>query len=258
MLTVLDIPLSPYAQKVKLALLEKGIAFETRIPNVDDPDPEFSALSPRLEVPVLIDGDLGLFDSSIIVEYVEERWPEPALLPESPRERARVRTLEEICDTAYDAVTWGIAEITLFKRAQGETAEKLLARARQQIAGLNARLERDLEGREYFNGARFGFGDIAVYPFVNGAAAIGYKPAPGSKLETWLKATRARPSAERIKQDVVASIAEFGKKPELIASGKAKREYRDHRLDWMMRSGGLDIVLRGTQVGNIRFSREFE
>ena len=69
---------------------------------------------------------------------------------------------------------------------------------------------------------------------------------------------RKRPSAERLKQDVVASLADFAKRPQEIAAGKAKREYRDHRLDWMMRSGGLDVVLRGIEAGNIRFSREFE
>ena len=67
MVIVMDIPLSPYAQKVKLALLEKGVAFETRVPNVDDPDPEFRALSPRLEVPALIDGDFGA------VRFVDHR-----------------------------------------------------------------------------------------------------------------------------------------------------------------------------------------
>ena len=258
MVIVMDIPLSPYAQKVKMALLEKGIAFETRVPNVDDPDPEFRALSPRLEVPALIDGDFGLFDSSIIVEYIEERWPERPLLPRAPRERARVRTLEEICDTAYDAVTWGIAEVSIFKRADGATAATMLGKARQQIAGLNARLERDLGTREWFNGDQVGFGDVVVYPFVNGAAAIGFKPAPGSRLESWLKLMRQRPSAERLKHDVAASLAAFAKRPEDIASGKAKREYRDHRLDWMLRSGGLEVVLRGIEAGNIRFSREFE
>src|SRR3954454_13251919 len=101
MLTLLDIPLSPYAQKVKLALLEKGIAFETRIPDVLAPDAEFRRQSPRLEVPALIDDDFAIFDSSVIVQYIEERWPEPRLLPESARERARVRMLEEVCDTAY-------------------------------------------------------------------------------------------------------------------------------------------------------------
>lgn len=258
MLLVYDIPLSPYAQKVKLALLEKNIAFETRIPNLNQPDAAFAAASPRLEVPALIDGEVRLFDSTIILQYIEERWPEPPLLPESPAERARVRTLEELCDTLYDAVTWGVAEIVVFKRASGEQAEQILAAAKAQTAGLNARLERELEGRAFFNGERFGYGDIAVYPFVNGAAGVGNKPSSGSRLEAWLKAARARPSADRIRKDVQATLAEFMQRPAEIAEGRHQREYRDHRLDWMMRSGGADIVLEGMRAKTLRFSRDLE
>jgi glutathione S-transferase len=258
MLTLLDIPLSPYAQKVKLALLEKGIVFETREPNLEAPDAEFLAASPRLEVPALIDGDARIFDSSIIVEYIEDRWPTPPLLPEAPSERARVRMLEEVCDTAYDAVNWGVAEVTVFGRAKGEHATQMLEKARAQIAGLNARLERELERREWFNGERFGFGDIAVYPFVNGAAATGNKPGAGGRLDSWLKSVRKRPSAERIKQDVVASLPRFMNRPKEIAEGRVQREYRDHRVDWMLRSGGLQIVIDGLQQKTIRLSRELE
>src|SRR6185436_19525234 len=98
----------------------------------------------------LIDGEAKVYDSTIILQYIEERWPEPALLPATPAERAHVRTLEEICDTAYDAVTWGVAEVTVFKRAEGETGERILAKARDQIAGLNTHLERYLDQREFF------------------------------------------------------------------------------------------------------------
>jgi glutathione S-transferase/RNA polymerase-associated protein len=257
MITVLDIPLSPYAQKVKLALLEKGIAFETRIADVIAPDAEFRAQSPRLEVPALIEDDFAVFDSSVILAYIEERWPAPALLPETPRERARVRMLEEICDTAYDAITWGMAEITVFRRAEGAAAERMLNKAREQVAGINARIEREFAGRSWLNGAQFGFGDIAAYPFVNGAASMGCKPEPGSRLDGWLKEMRKRPSCERLKQDIVATLAEFMQRPAQIAAGQHRRQYRDHRLDWMMRSGGVEIVLDGIAKNTIRFSEEF-
>ena len=257
MLTLFDTPLSPYAQKVKMALLEKGIAFEARIPGALD-TPEFRAISPRLEVPVLVHGELSLFDSTVIMEYIEDAWPEPPLRPASAVDRARVRTLEEICDTAYDAVTWGVAEINVFKRASGDTAAAMLERARAQIAGLNARLERDLHGRTWFNGDSFGYGDVCVYPFVNGAAAVGYKPDAGGALDTWLRAMRKRPSADRIKQDVVVSLGQFMNRPQEIAAGKYQRQYRDHRLDWMLRSGGGQIVLDGIAKGTLRFSSEIE
>jgi glutathione S-transferase len=258
MLTVLDITLSPYAQKVKLALLEKGIAFDTQLAELDAHDAQLRLHNPRVEVPVLHDGELSIFQSSIIVQYIEERWPEPALLPGDPAERARVRMLEELCATAYDAINWGVSEIVMFKRAEGALADAILERARQQVRDLNARLERELRQRDWFNGAHFGFGDIAVYPFVNGAAALGNKPEPGSKLDAWLKAVRARPSAARLKADIVASLAQFAKRPEEVATGKHRREYRDHRLDWMLRVGGIQIVLAGMQANNIRFSHEID
>src|SRR4029079_1144914 len=126
-------------------------------------------------------------------EYIEDRFRDPALLPQGAGERARVRVLEEICDTAYEAVNWGVAEVTVFNRAAGDVAERLLAMARTQVAALNARLEQELAGREWLNGGAFGLGDVAAYPFVNGAAALGNKPAPGSRLDGWLRSVRARP-----------------------------------------------------------------
>ncbi len=255
--TVLDIPLSPYAQKVKLALLEKGIAFDVKYPDVDEPDAAAHMHNPRAEVPVLIDDQLTIFQGSVILEYIEERWPEPALLPKDPAERARARMLQEICDTAYDAVNWGVSEILVFKRAEGTLAEKILERAREQVRGLNARLERELVERPWFNGAQFGFGDIAVYPFVNGAAALGNKPAADSKLHTWLHTMRARPSAERLKQDIRATLPQFAGRAQDITQGKHRREYRDHRVEWMLRVGGVEIVTHGMNSNTIRFSYEF-
>jgi len=71
-------PLSPYVQKVKLALMEKGIAFETEIPDIlSGGSAEFAATNPRLEIPALIDGDIKVFDSTIILEYLEDKWPQP-------------------------------------------------------------------------------------------------------------------------------------------------------------------------------------
>lgn len=254
--TILDIPLSPYAQKVKMALIEKGVPFTVQYPDVDARDVQAQMRNPRAEVPVLLDGESSVFQSSVILEYIEDRWPTPALLPRDPAERARVRMLQEICDTTYDAVNWGVSEIMVFKRAEGELASAILARARAQVQALNARLERDLVHRPWFNGASFGFGDIVVYPFVNGAAALGNKPAEGSRLQSWLKAMRARPSAERLKQEILDTLAAFQNRPHDVASGKHRREYRDHRLEWMLRVGGLSIVSAGMQANNIRFSYE--
>src|SRR5262245_41990158 len=134
MIKVYEHPLSPYAQKVKIALYEKGVPFEAVIPNLlgGGADEGFTASSPRLEVPSLIDAETQVFDSTIILEYIEDKWPQPPLLPAAAAERARVRMLEELCDTYYEAINWGVAEIRVFGRASGELAERLLARAGAQ------------------------------------------------------------------------------------------------------------------------------
>jgi glutathione S-transferase len=257
MVLLYEHPLSPYAQKVKIALAEKGVAFECRLPDfMSGQDPDFAAANPRLEVPALVDGDTRVFDSTIILEYLEDRWPNPALLPSTPAERARVRMLEELCDTYYEAISWAAMEVRVFRRATGELADRLLARGAEQVAGVNRYLERQLGERPWFNGAAFGWGDVSVVPYVHGAGVAGNPPPPGSRLAAWLDRVRTRPSVAATFQAAAESMQGFEMIPQLVESGLFKREYRDHRLEWMMRSGGADIVLDGMRRGNIRFSTE--
>src|SRR5579862_1418600 len=132
MLIVFEHPLSPYAQKVKIALREKGVPFEAKLPDgigAGGPRGEFAQANPRGEVPALVDGEVKVFDSTIILEYIEDKWPTPPLLPEGPAERARVRMIEEVADTHYEAINWGMGEINWFRRATGELAETLVAAA---------------------------------------------------------------------------------------------------------------------------------
>jgi glutathione S-transferase/RNA polymerase-associated protein len=259
MIKLWEHPLSPYAQKVKLSLIEKGIPFETAMPDLmSGGDDAFRAASPRREVPALVDGDVTVFDSTIILEYLEDKWPEPPMLPRTPSERARVRALEEVCDTHYEAINWGLFEIRVFKRATGALADAMTARAGEQIAGLNAYLDRKLGNAEYFNGTQFGCGDLSVFPHVNASAGVlGFAPPAGSGLARWLDRVRARPSAQRIVAEAMGSMTGFEMMPQLVESGVFVREYRDHRLEWMLRSGGTDIVLAGMNRKNIRFSVDF-
>ncbi|MFQ5668222.1 MAG: glutathione S-transferase family protein [Candidatus Binatia bacterium] len=259
MVLLYEHPLSPYAQKVKIALAEKNIPFECRLPDLfTGADEEFTAANPRREVPALVDAGTAVFDSTIILEYIEDRWPSPALLPEHAADRARVRMLEEVCDTYYEPINWGVFEVRVFQRASGEKADQMLARAAEQIAGVNAYLERQLGERPYFNGSGFGWGDLAVVPFVHAAALSGDAPPPQSRLAAWLEQVRTRPSVAGVLQAALDSMTGFEAVPQLIASGQFVREYRDHRLEWMLRSGGADVVLDGMRKKTIRFSHELK
>src|SRR6058998_1883420 len=160
-------------------------------------DDAFAAANPRLEVPALVDGDTRVFDSTIILEYIEDRWPTPPLLPAAPAERARVRMLEEVCDTYVEPISWAAMEIRVFKRATGALAERLLARGAEQAAGVQRYLERQLADRPWFNGAAFGWGDLSVVPYVRGIASTGTPPPAGTHLAAWFERVRPRPRACR-------------------------------------------------------------
>jgi len=255
MVVLYEHPLSPYAQKVKIALREKKVEFEPRIPDLfSGGDAEFQSANPRQEVPALIDDGTAVFDSTIILEYVEDRWPEPALLPRGAAARARVRMLEELCDTYFEAVNWAVFEIRIFQRATDAQADELLARAAQQVGGVMAYLDRQLGTDQFFNGKDFGWGDLSVVPYVHAAAASGHAPAAGSGLAAWLDRMRTRPSIEKTLGEAEHSMGGFQMLPELVRSGVFVREYRDHRLEWMMKSGGIQIVLDGLAKNNIRFT----
>jgi glutathione S-transferase len=263
MLTFYEHPLSPYARKVKICLYEKGVPFDCRFlnPYSGPEDPNWNAFlqaSPRREVPVLVDGDLRIFDSTIIADYIEERWPEKPTFPASPGERARVRMLEELCDTELEAVNWGLMEVVFFRRATGERAESLLAAGRAQLQRLFARLEQELDGRTWMNGADFGRGDAAAWPHVTTAMRWGVPPSSACpRLLDWLARAALRPSIARETAELGAFMKQSGM--DAVHTGDAappllQRQYRDHRLEWMMKSGGLEVVLEGLANGTVKFA----
>ena len=91
------------------------------------------------------------------------------MLPESAADRARVRMLEDVMDTHYEPINWGLGELRSFKRATGALAEKIEARAAEQLHGFYSWLERQLGDALWFNGESFGRGDLAVVPYLNGS-----------------------------------------------------------------------------------------
>ena len=250
-------PLSPYAQKVKIALREKGVEFETRLPEgigSGTTKGGFAEASPRGEVPVLLHGDTAIFDSTIILEYIEELWPDPPMLPSSSAKKASMRMIEDIMDTQFEAITWGLGELNFFKRAEGVLKSEMEARAREQAFVFFSMLEGHLGDDPWINGDRFGWGDLSVVPYLNGVNGFGIAPEAGSRLANWLGRANARSSVAQTRRESEASIAGMAQVDKAVKSGLFKRQYRDHRLEWMMKSGGSAIVLKGMEDGTIRFA----
>jgi glutathione S-transferase len=148
---------SPYARKVRIALIEKGIPFElqTEVPwHGTTATPAYNPLE-KLPVLVLPDGT-GIYESRFILEWLELRHPTPRLLPDNPEDVLRARQIEVIADGICDAVV-----LLFFERMRDAPSEEWMARQRRKVeGGVRALAER--AGNGFLVGDRFGLADIAA------------------------------------------------------------------------------------------------
>ena len=96
---LIGVHLSPFVRKACVALHLKGLDYEHESLVPGSVTPEFRQISPLGKIPALIDGDFTLADSSVICEYLEEKYPEPPIMPQGAEQRARARYLEEYADS---------------------------------------------------------------------------------------------------------------------------------------------------------------
>jgi glutathione S-transferase len=167
--------LSPYVRKVLVALDRKGLAYEIDpiIPFMGDD--RFSQVSPIRRIPVLIDDRVTLTDSTVICEYLEERYPEPALLPRDIAARARARWLEEFADTRMAEVfIWRLFNQRVINRfVWGEETDQDVVRTTldEDVPQVLDYLESQLPADGFLFGAP-SIADIAIAcPFRNAAFA---------------------------------------------------------------------------------------
>jgi len=193
---------SPYSWRVQLALEEKGLAYEPVLLSFDKREhktPEHLARSPHGKVPALEEDGVTLYESSAIVEYLEERFPEPALLPRDPAGRAAVR-IEEIEAVQYFGdLFFGLARRVFFTPPEKRDAQAIEA-ARSDVRAVF----RTLDGRAAKRGGAFIAGtfsraDLAWLPFVEiaGRAGVDLEQAETRWLVGWRGRMRERPSFER-------------------------------------------------------------
>ena len=246
-------PLSPYVQTVKIALREKDIAFQKVPPTGTDGKTDFRTLNPRSEVPAFVHGNITLFETPVILEYINDTWPSPNLLPSSnPTRKALSSLAAHVALTQYEALMWAMGEIRIFKRVEGEAAQKLSANIQTIATELQGFLTEKLGDSSFFAGDNFGIADSCIAPIVNSSVGSGLGPTSGP-LSSWLGRVKERKSVrttfDEAREGLKTMTALGGKRP-----AGFKREYRDHRLDLMVRIGGIQVVVDGLKNDNIRFS----
>lgn len=151
---------SPFARKARIALLEKGIAHECVIDNPWLAQTQLAATNPLGKVPaLLLDDGRVVFDSKVIVEYLEALVATPALLPTDPFERVSHRQIEAVADGICDAVVLIVQERA---RDPALRSADWIERQRRKVALGVAELERLLGQGECFTAHGFGLAEIAT------------------------------------------------------------------------------------------------
>lgn len=176
-LTVIGNYVSPYVRKVLVCLDLKGLDYEIDpiAPFIGNDD--FSRLSPLRRIPVLIDGELILNDSSVICQYLEDKHPTPSLYPVDVADRARARWLEEYADTHLaDVLIWRLFYQVAIRRHvfQEQTDETVVQRAREvEIPAALDYLETQLPEDGFIFGA-LSIADISIACYFRTASFVRY------------------------------------------------------------------------------------
>ena len=193
-------PLSLFTAKVRIALAEKGDDYErvevgwTLADRYVPHHPDVVRLNPKREVPILEDGALVVCDSTVILEYLEERFPKPPLYPSGVADRARCRQLEAAADEILFRSVWDVIEESLYpESAAGRDAQRL-ADAKARFAVHYAATNTRLAGRDFLVDA-FSVADIGTFIMLNTAVTLGVAHDPGlSDLAGWLARLAERPA----------------------------------------------------------------
>jgi glutathione S-transferase len=190
---------SPNCQRVKVVLAEKNLPYETvpvDLKKGEQKKPEYLKLNPYGKVPVIIDGATVLYESLIINEYLDEKYPEPPLMPKDHAKRAKVRILTDYgmnhLDTSYQTIRKEMM------KDEKERSRETIDKAKQELKNLLQRFEREIGDYKYLAGD-FSLVDAALIPRFIRMEGMGIFPdASLSRLGGWLKRMKERPSVKTI------------------------------------------------------------
>jgi len=155
-MTLLSSGVDPYSHAVRLVMAEKSTNHEEQTVDLDNKPPELQELNPYNQVPTLVDRDLVLYESRLIMEYLDERFPHPPLMPVDPVSRARTRLFLHRVYTdwyiPFEHVLWG-------SRAKAAKGRLALAESLTSTAPIFAQ-------KSYFMSDEFTLVDCAIAPLL--------------------------------------------------------------------------------------------
>jgi RNA polymerase-associated protein len=179
----------PFSQRCRFVLFEKGMDFEIRDIDLYNKPEDISVMNPYGQVPILVERDLVLYESNIINEYIDERFPHPQLMPADPVMRARTRLF------LYNFEKELFVHVSELEDRNAKPDEKRLDRARQNIRDRLAQLAPMLLKNKYMLGDEFSMLDVAVAPLLWRLDHYGIElPKNAAPLQKYAERIFSRPA----------------------------------------------------------------
>ena len=199
MIKLYDFKSSPNCQRVKIVLAEKNLPYDIvpiDLRQQEQKTPEYLKLNPYGKVPVLTDDGTVLYESCIINEYLDEKYPNPRLMPTDPAARAKARILVDFGLTQMDAAYTKLRmEMT---KDEKERNPETISAAKEDVKKRLQRLEQELGDKDYLMGD-FSLADADLLPRFTRLEGFGVLPdASLTRLGKYLQRMKERPSVKAI------------------------------------------------------------
>ncbi len=197
MIKLYDFSLSPRARKVRITLAAKGLEYEKvpiDITKGEQKTPEYLAINPYGKVPALQDNGTTVYESTIIMEYLNDTYPTPPLLPDDVGQRARARVLMHYADNPYESAVATLAAEILLKPMQGGTTDHdIVSQANTALNLCFDHLTNELGNNDFLVGSTLTLADI---PYVSWALLFPRLNVdiPYPRLEAWINRLKEQPS----------------------------------------------------------------
>ncbi len=179
----------PFSQRCRFVLFEKGMDFEIRDVDLYNKPEDIAVMNPYGQVPILVERDLVLYESNIINEYIDERFPHPQLMPADPVMRARARLF------LFNFEKELFVHVATLEAREARADERALDQARQQIRDRLSQLAPMFLKNKFMLGEEFSMLDVAIAPLLWRLDHYGIElPKNAAPLQKYAERIFSRPA----------------------------------------------------------------
>ena len=207
---------SPFGWMARMGLAEKKLEYEAVEPRDRDKNPELRNLNPINKTPTLVDDGKPAFESLAILEYLDEKYPSPPLMPKDPVERARARAMTMlgylyiyqdariVALQLFDWDSWDSkTQVYPARRPPEKVDQTIVGPAEERLMNHFGILDKELASRPWVAGQMFGIPDIVLTPTAMGFKLRGRPIQEFRNVSKWLDACMARPAVKDTATTVV-------------------------------------------------------